>query len=160
MQFGRIIDTNEYEELVVDKIWQEVFSWLHTVSTDTKNGIHEIRGHDIYANVMFEPTIARLNNVFEVHRQYIDLHFCVDGGEIIEYADPQKLVSKNEYDAEKDAQLFLMNENPEWAQKMVAGDFAIFYPGEAHAPKIQDGENDQIKKVVVKIKQSLLHIEK
>lgn len=136
--------------------WQTVFTWLKEVSIDTKNGIHEIQGRDIYANVMDESTLNREESVFEVHHIYIDLHYCISGDEIIEYGFPAELEKKTEYEPEKDAQLFLVGKDSQEEIKLATGDFAIFKTNEAHAPRIKL-TSDRIKKVVIKIKAELLN---
>jgi YhcH/YjgK/YiaL family protein len=39
---------------------------------------------------------------------------------------------------------------------MIRGTFAIFLPNELHRPKVADGEASDVRKLVVKIRSSLL----
>ncbi len=155
MQFAKLSDETTYSFLMKHDVWFEVFEWLRGISVNTTIGIHEIRGREIYANVMDEPTLKREGAVFEVHQKYVDLHFCISGDELIEYADPGILDKKTEFDLEKDVQLFVMGGMERKTIKLLAGEFAIFYTGEAHAPRIKF-ISEGIKKVVVKIDKKLL----
>lgn len=42
--------------------------------------------------------------------------------------------------------------------RMVPGTFAVFFPGELDRPKIYDGRNDLVHKLVVKIDMALIKI--
>jgi YhcH/YjgK/YiaL family protein len=155
MQFGKLSDETTYSVLMKQDVWLEVFEWLRGISVNTTVGIHEIRGREIYANIMDEPTLKREDAVFEVHQKYVDLHFCISGDELIEYADPSILDKKIEFDLEKDVQLFAMGGIERKNIKLLAGELAIFYTGGAHAPRIRF-VSERIKKVVVKIDKKLL----
>lgn len=136
-------------------IWKEVFAWIAANAKSLPDGEHEIRQRDVYANIHTVATMSEPEGVFEAHKKYIDLHYCITGGEIIKHSPIGALQEKTEYNAEKDYQLFLAGKQSS-AYIMQPDSFAIFLPGELHMPKIQDGIHAEVKKVVVKIKASLL----
>lgn len=136
-------------------VWQQAFSWAKEHAATFSDGEYEISGRDIYANIHTIHTTPESEGAFEVHREYIDLHYCLTGGEIIAHSPVGTLEEKTVYDAEKDYQLlYPVQESSHVA--MQPDSFAIFYPGELHMPKIANGTNESVRKVVVKIKASLL----
>lgn len=144
-----------YRTLLTHPVWQGALAWLGTMPADIPEGEHHITGRDIYANVHSAPTIPRTQGTYEAHQNYIDIHYCLVGGEIIEWAPVATLTARTAYDAKKDYTLF---ELPPKASLclMTPGVFAIFLPADAHMPKISDGANTDVKKVVIKIRYNLL----
>ena len=85
---------------------------------------------------------------FECHDQHIDIQLCINGVETIGWKPREKCRTENGgYNPEKDVQLY--NEQPDMYFQLTNGQFAIFFPGDVHAPMIGDG---QIKKLVIKVK--------
>lgn len=136
-------------------IWQRAFTWVNQNAPQLPTGEHEISGRDIYANIHTAETTPESEGSFEIHKEYIDLHYCLMGGEIICHSPIGILDKKTLFDAEKDFQLFLPPKQSNNVT-MEPGSFAVFFPGELHMPKITDGVHATVRKVVVKIKASLL----
>lgn len=109
----------------------------------------------MYANIHTVMTQELAKCVFEVHREYIDLHYCIEGGEIIAHSPQGEPQEQTTYNTEKDYALFKPTESCEKIF-MQPGMFAIFFPQELHMPKVSDGKNDRIQKVVIKINKKLL----
>src|SRR3989344_5494015 len=91
-------------------IWQQAFSWITEHAQELPDGEHEIAGRDMYANIHTIRTTSESEAVFEVHKEYIDLHYCLAGGELIVHSPVNTLKEKTAYDAEKDYQLFMPTE--------------------------------------------------
>lgn len=155
MLLGHIHTPNTYEPFLQHSIWQKALTWLANKAETLKDGEHEIDNRNMYASISTAQTMPREEAVYEAHRQYIDIHYCLEGGEIIEWAPVNQLTPKMEFDTTKD---YCLYESPKEANSLVIkpGTFAIFLPGDAHMPKISDGHNQQIRKVVVKIHTKLL----
>lgn len=85
---------------------------------------------------------------FECHDRYIDIQLCINGKETIGWK-PRSTCQhpKGSYDSEKDVSFF--TDPPDMYFQLEGGQFAIFFPGDVHAPMIGEGE---IKKLVVKVK--------
>jgi len=85
---------------------------------------------------------------FECHDRYIDIQLCINGKETIGWK-PRSTCEhqKGTYDSEKDVSFF--TDTPDMYFQLEGGQFAIFFPGDVHAPMIGEGE---IKKLVVKVK--------
>ena len=71
------------------------------------------------------------NAVFEAHNRYIDVQCIVDGDELMGWADRSRLIPQTEYDPDKDCQLFTGAGD---TLRLVAGDWVLFFPEDAHAP--------------------------
>ncbi|OGY30942.1 MAG: hypothetical protein A3C02_01085 [Candidatus Andersenbacteria bacterium RIFCSPHIGHO2_02_FULL_45_11] len=142
-------------EELASPVWQRAFSWITQNAQQLSDGEHEIIGRDMYANIHTATTMPESEGVFEVHKEYIDLHYCLSGGEIICHSPIGVLAKKTPFDTEKDYQLFLPPKQSSNVT-MQPKSFAIFFPGELHMPKVTDGTNKTVQKVVVKIKASLL----
>jgi len=147
---GTIKDIKKLEWAIENNVLVLIYNWINSFSQKAPTGIHKIDGKKVYANVMDEPTMLRSESIFEVHQKYIDLHYCIEGDEIIEYADAKELKKKTEFDIDKDVQLFEMGGVNKSFVELHAGEFAVLLPGEAHAPRIKF-ESSRIKKVVIKI---------
>ncbi len=148
-QYPRIPDE------LADPVWQQAFTWIAQHARELPDGEHEIIGRDMYANIHTAPTTPESEGVFEIHKEYIDIHYCLTGGELICHSPTDILKEKTVFDTEKDYQLFFPSEKSE-AVTMQPNSFAIFFPRELHMPMITDGTNKIVHKVVVKIKASLI----
>lgn len=86
----------------------------------------------------------------EVHRKYIDLQYILDGEEIIHLANIQDCSKSLGYNPDKDIEFF---ENSINSKELVMkkGDWAVFYPDDAHTPQILLNKSSKVKKIVVKI---------
>ncbi len=94
------------------------------------------------------------NRHTEFHREFMDIQLILSGNEIIEY-DTLDLSEESSF--EKKPDLFIL-EKPVLRNRVVLskGEFATFYPGEAHKALCAVGEPSQVKKAVFKIPLSLL----
>jgi YhcH/YjgK/YiaL family protein len=85
---------------------------------------------------------------FECHNNNIDIQLCISGVETIGWKPREKCVSPNgDYLDEKDVQFY--QDAPDTFFQLTGGQFAIFFPGDVHAPMIGEGV---IKKLVIKVK--------
>lgn len=157
MVLAHIDHPESYRPLLVLPAWRVVTTWLRNAPKDLSEGEYVIQGKDIFFNCHKATTVPRGQGVYEAHTKYVDVHYCLAGGEKIEWALANMLQPRTEYDAAKDVTLFA---SPSQASScvMTLGTFAIFFPDEAHMPKINDGQHAMVRKVVVKIKRELLRI--
>jgi len=156
MLTGQLSPSTTQDPSFANPVWLEVFEWLKKLPQNNPDGEQPIRNRDIYANFITAETQPRENLVMEAHKKYIDLHYCISGGERIEWSPTEGLVTQKEYDLEKDVALYTPPTTAA-SHVMTPGEFAVFFPDEAHTPKINDGTNKTVKKVVLKIKADLLN---
>jgi biofilm protein TabA len=84
----------------------------------------------------------------EAHKNYIDIQFLIDGDERIGWkAHEDCAVISRSYDEGKDIEFF--SDVPLTYVTLKPGMFAIFFPGDAHAPMISKGH---VHKCVVKVR--------
>lgn len=85
----------------------------------------------------------------EAHDKAIDIQFCVSGTEGFGWK-PRKDCQNplGAYNPEKD--IIFYQDQPDTYFELNAGQIAIFFPEDVHAPLI--GEGNKIKKMVVKVK--------
>ncbi len=156
MLHGQYNKPYTYNKLLTHPAWETTLSWIQTHANNLPDGEHKIQDRDIYANIMSVTTLRPEDTFFEVHEEYIDIHYCLSGGEAIGHAPIGGLAEK-ELNKEKDYQLFLPTEKMSLCI-LQPHDFAIFFPQELHMPKLQNGIHKEVRKVVIKIKKSMLEI--
>jgi YhcH/YjgK/YiaL family protein len=150
MIFGHIKAHETYGFLMHHPVWKQAFDWLRLMPTRPADGIHQLRGEDMYVNVMRYHTLPREQCRFESHRCYVDLQFTIEQAEIIECECSSVLEPDQPYDQEKDIQFYRVADGAIRAH-MLPGSFSIFFPSDAHRPKIADGIHGSVFKLVIKI---------
>lgn len=110
-------------------------------------GTYPIDGEQIYAMVQKMAGRSRDQAVLEAHRRYIDIQFVVAGVDEMGWKSLALCTeARADYSPEQDVQLF---DDIAAAWTAVGpGAFTIFFPEDAHAPVISDGE---LHKVVIKV---------
>ena len=113
-----------------------------------EDGRYEIDGDNIYALVQtYNPKLVE-NASFETHQKYIDIQYILEGGELMGHESEEKLEVKTEY--KPDVQKFYVKGDYDII-KLYAGELAIFFENEPHAPGITLGTDGQVRKIVVKV---------
>ncbi len=145
---GNIKDCKRYSSM--NCAFERAFGFLQTL---TESSIQE---HIEESNVCGGISVIKKSDTFEdgkpkcfeAHRKYIDIHYVVEGEERFGYAHVDRLKPMTDYDEKEDYQLltgeasFLL---------LRPGDFCITYPEDAHMPCLACGDNDVVKKVILKI---------
>ena len=155
MIHGDLNDRDTYAHLLSHPVWDEVFQWLDALVPFPELGIEQLRGDDLYVNIMTYPTKPRSECRFESHRQYVDLQYTIDGAEIIDWHPAAKLSEETPYDSTKDVTFY--HDAPAISSLLnTRGRFAIFYPSDAHRPMVANPSDPSVLKLVVKIRLSLI----
>lgn len=125
--------------------------YLGTTDFSVKEtGRYNIDGDNIFALVQEYQTIPREEAKWEYHKEYIDIQYIVEGAEQIGFGSTDKMEIMTEYDPVNDI-AFLKGEG-DYAT-LTEGCFGVFFPHDAHQPKVAPGKvPGEVKKVVVKIK--------
>lgn len=150
MIYGHLSALDGYAPLLANPNWKYAFEWLRQLPAEPEPGIRPLRGEDIYVNVHGYTTLGREECRYESHRRYVDLQYCVSGGELIDWQLASSLTPAGLYDEEKDLQFYEAGHSLT-ALQMVPGSFAIFYPSDAHRPKRRDGQHPSVSKLVIKV---------
>ncbi len=146
-----ILDTLEksyhYESL--HPLFARAFAALRELmgKVELSSGRVELGGDELFAIVMDavgrDPAEAKL----ETHNKYIDIQFTLDGCDRIGWTPAAVLANSEGYDAEKDLE-FYTDPVESW-MNVNRGEFAVFFPDDAHAPLANTGRH--IRKIVVKV---------
>lgn len=136
---------------------QRALEWIENIEPDLALGTYEIEGDDIYAMVQQRDSESRAErDQVEAHREYADLHFCVSGGEVIDWYALSDLGPGAGYQNEGDYELYARPAAEPLAVLLRPGRFVVLRPQDAHVPKVSDGLNSTCRMIVVKIRDSLL----
>jgi biofilm protein TabA len=150
MIHGHISAVDAYSHLLSNPAWRFAFDWLSKLPPRPETGIRPLQGDDIYVNVHGYQTLPREQCRYESHRRYVDLQYCIDGGEMIDWQLATTLAPAGPFDEEKDLQFYEMGASLTTLH-MLPGSFAIFFPTDAHLPRRHDGLNASVSKLVIKV---------
>lgn len=113
-------------------------------------GKYEIDGSNLFALVQEYDSITKDQGKWECHRNYIDIQYVVEGVEQIGVQNIDFLKVTTEYNPEKDI-AFLSGDGD--FVTLSKGSYGVFFPQDAHMPKVAPGDKPgKVKKVVLKIK--------
>jgi biofilm protein TabA len=120
--------------------------------TELPDGKVEIDGEDVFAFVQSYQTIAQGDPVVcEVHRKYIDVQYVAAGEEFIAWAPIEDLAVTKPYDEAGDAWLGTAPAASCTLVRLCAGQLALLYPTDGHAPRLATGAPAPVQKIVVKV---------
>lgn len=127
------------------------FAFLQQLPADAAIGRHEIDGEEIYAFVQQHLTKPIEEKKLEVHRKYIDIQYIVKGRELIYWAPLAQLTHETmAFDEKVDAALYAGIPDMVPVQ-LRAGQFALLFPADGHAPSCAWDAPAEVLKVVVKV---------
>ncbi len=119
--------------------------------SELPEGRTEIDGDRVYAVVQRYETLASGTPTFECHRTYLDVQYVASGAEIIGWAPAERMAVTTAYDAARDI-CFGTVDRGAWSPVLLrAGDAAVLWPEDAHAPRLAAGPPSQVVKIVVKV---------
>ena len=148
MIYDRLENLNDYAS-IDPEAWALVEEFLASCAEKTPEiGRHELDGKRVYVGVQSYNTHLDGDGVkLETHCNYIDIQLLLAGKEHIIYRDVEDAECLSEYNPEKDV-AFFSKPDAGLALPLEVGNFAVFMPGEGHAPGIGDPDNTVIKAVV------------
>ena len=118
---------------------------------DLADGRVDIDGQHLFALVQQYETIMVDIPRFEYHRKYIDVQYIVSGEEIIGWVPAGRMVVTEAYSIEKDICFGIAPKREITPVYLQAGQLAVLYPEDAHAPKLAAGLPSRVTKIVVKV---------
>ncbi len=115
------------------------------------DGRVEIDGERVFALVQRFQTKWVATPKFECHKKYLDIQFILSGEEIIGWAPAERMEITAAYEAGKDIS-FGTVEKGQWTPvHLQAGQLAVLYPEDGHAPKLALRNPSKVMKIVVKV---------
>jgi len=146
-----ILDTleNAHRYVSLHPMFARAFAQLCDLAAQTalSPGRIEIEGKALYALVVEGPGRLVTEAKLETHRAYIDIQLTVVGCDRIGWTPLRHTHSGEGFDAGKDVE-FYTDAAQTWIS-VPAGQFAIFFPEDAHAPMANTGK--PTRKLVMKV---------
>jgi biofilm protein TabA len=132
---------------------EEIKAFLKKQDPLSLNGTEiEINGRELFVRPGDYKTRLPEEGRFEAHKVYMDLQYVILGAEIMQFAPADALTPATEYDTKGDV-VFFTAEKDITDVVVRAGEFVVYFPGEAHRPMCQRGLGPEaVKKLVFKIK--------
>lgn len=115
------------------------------------DGRVDIDGKNVFALISRYETIKTDIPKFEYHRKYIDIQYIVSGAETIGWIPAERMAVTQAYDVEKDICFGTAPNKEITLIHLQAGNLAVFFPEDAHAPKLAAGSSSPVFKIVVKV---------
>ena len=138
--------------------WKAAFDFLKTVTPETECGKTFLDGNNLFFIVDSYETKPRDAAKLETHRKYVDIQVMISGNETHEVFPKNELTVREPYNPEIDAEFYRIPETFYTHVNLNPGDFAVYFPEDAHLPCLMSGNKPQrIKKVVIKIAVDLLN---
>lgn len=153
MLHGSLAEPGTYDTLLVHPAWRRALGWLRALPADISLGRHEIIGQDMFASVQEYETVERAAARFESHREHVDLQYTICGLDGIDWCPRGELEPDGPF--ANDVQFWLPPAAPVTTLVNSPGRFAIFYPSDAHRPKVNVG-GGHVRKLVIKVHLKLL----
>ncbi|MBR6086554.1 MAG: YhcH/YjgK/YiaL family protein [Prevotella sp.] len=112
-------------------------------------GKHEIKGKDLFVNIINQKGKTPDEAVMETHRNMLDIQIPLDDNETYGYLPLEDIAVEAEYNAEKDVTKYPDQPSSTYVECR-PGMFAMFFPQDGHTPCIANCE--VFKKAVFKVK--------
>lgn len=141
-----------------DDIRNSVMNYVDSITKDAKEGYTYLLEDKVYGRIMSYNTLPLEECKIEAHDRYIDIQISIEGSEGIEVYQRSLLKEIGVYSAEKDV-IFLdsLEEKPYAIINNIPGRFSMFFPEDAHRPKVCiEGAYGYVKKYVIKIEKTFL----
>ncbi len=131
---------------------QKAFAFLRSPGIhQLPDGRVEIDGDRVFALVQRYETMMTDAPKFEFHRKYIDVQFIVSGEEVIGWASAARMTVTEAYDAKKDICFGTVAKGIWTPVHLQAGQLAVLWPEDGHAPKLASNTSVSVMKIVVKV---------
>jgi len=140
-------NSKPYESL--HPLFAKAFNHLRELAAraDLPDGRIELDGESLFALVVHGTgkTSEQVRN--ETHRRYIDIQFSREGSDRIGWMPVTECRQPKGYDPDKDVEFYA--DIPRTWFEVGPGEFAIFFPSDAHAPMANTGQ--PVTKIVLKV---------
>lgn len=113
-------------------------------------GKHEVNV-DFFYNYMEYEAKEPMDNIYEAHKNYVDIQYIVEGQEHVDVSFEEYMELDTPYDTEKDI-MFFKNPQKYFSRILRPGEYVIVLPHELHKPGQKVGENGTVKKIVGKVR--------
>ena len=112
-------------------------------------GSYKIDSDNVFVNIFCYNSNNPSERIWEAHKKYIDLHYVINGREIV-WIDDISNMQIGAYDEDND--YLALEGNPTQTYVLEKGDFCLCLAFEGHKTGIKIKDVTEIKKAVFKIK--------
>lgn len=147
MIFDSLKHISEYQHLS-PALFRGLELLLQTDFSSLADGRHEIDGDRLFFSLQSYDSKAS-NDTPEAHRNYIDIQFLIQGQEKIGVAPLEEMTE--EVEANPDGDIWFYHGKMDYIT-LTNDRFAVFFPGDAHAPCIAVQDPVPCRKCVVKVR--------
>jgi YhcH/YjgK/YiaL family protein len=145
------LDTIEHQMPQTSEFRQAIAFLRRKDLPDLPDGKMAIDGTRVFAILQRYRTALDDAPKFEYHRKYLDVQYVLSGEEIIGWAPAAGMTASFNYDAGQDICYGLMQPGTWSAVRLKAGQLAVLWPEDGHAPRIAAGSPCLVRKIVVKV---------
>jgi len=133
---------------------RKALDYLKNVQTaGLQPGQIEIDGKNVYVMIQaYETHPANAEVRLEAHRNYIDIQYVAAGEEAMGWAHIDALQNPTAYNPEKDVWYGTLPASGMTLVQVMPGQAAVFFPEDAHAPKLAVAAPVNVLKIVVKVR--------
>lgn len=158
MLHSTISTPSHWKSLITHPVLIRSMDWIQDHQQTVKEGIHELGEPGWFVNVHGYTTLSPDLCRWENHIRTIDIQYIIEGAETVRMLPSTVLGTPESYSPANDTEHFHPPSDgiPFATVNLQACDFVIFFPGEAHLPKISLGDPSELRKLVVKIPSSLV----
>jgi len=110
----------------------------------------EIDGDQVFAFIADVPQMPVEQERYEAHRKYADIQLVLDGGERMRVLPLPCCQAAGAFDEEKDIGFYTAGPGAELTFEK--GDFAVYFPQDAHMPCCRHPQISHSRKLVIKVR--------
>ena len=149
MIFDRIDNAGRYRGL--SENFQKAFDFLSGLDlSGLPDGKLNIDGEEVTGSVSSPPLRNPEDALFEAHRRYADIQLILEGSEKMLVTDVSPLIPDAPFQEESDIG-FYRDGARAVTLSFAPGDFAVFFPEDAHKPCCRDRDPFS-RKLVIKVR--------
>ena len=146
MIFDHIDNARQYEELSDN--FRKAFCYLESLDlSKVSEGNFEIDGREVYAFANPVQLREPAQVLYEAHRKYADIQLVIRNSEAIYVTRTSELAETTAFDAQKDIGFYADGKHSV-KLTLFPGDFAVFFPEDAHKPCCMAEDPESFKLVV------------
>ncbi len=159
----KLVDNQKHSKMIADviknrKIYGAISPRIKTAldfiaGTDFSSmepGRIELDGINLFVLVQEYDSVPKEKGKWECHRNYIDIQYIAEGIEKIGFTHIDNMQVLTEYNPEKD--VAILSGTGDYVT-LTKGSYSIFFPEDAHQPKVApEDKPGPVKKVVVKVR--------
>lgn len=140
------------KQVLMDQSLKKAIDFLRQLDPrELHEGKIEIDGQRVFALLQQYETITVDTPKFEYHQKYIDVQHIVSGEEVIGWVPADQMTITEPYNADKDICFGTAPKGQMTPVHLRAGQLAILYPEDGHAPKLAVTKPSHVFKLVIKV---------